>query len=220
MPRAPKNRPNSAPARRRGRPRGSAPYRQRDEELLARYADKMIHDPGLQLAPFARRAGFSDAAIRRLQGRWREHRDRFLNEARIRFDVRPPESLWQILLVLWTGLHRGTEIVSQHVLHPLLTSVRRAERRWEARAALDQPARLPIDPTNPGELEPAFARFEDALGSADIAAQLAGKTLGDLPLSLRLYIMAVLMHEVSLDQRRREVEASQPPKGSADGERT
>ena len=142
-----------------------------------------------------------------------------MNEARIRFDVRPPESLWQILLDLWTGLHRGTESVSQHVLHPLLTSVRRAERRWEARAAPDQPARLPIDPTNPGELEPALARFEDALGSADLAAQLAGKTLGDLPLSLRLYIMAVLMHEVSLDQRRREVKASQPLKGNADGER-
>jgi hypothetical protein len=48
---------------------------------------------------------------------------------------------------------------------------------------------------------------------------LAGKTLAELPLSLRLYIMAVLIHEVSLDQRRREVEASQSPKGDIEGER-
>ena len=120
---------------------------------------------------------------------------------------------------VWTGLHRGTEIVSQQVLHPLLTSVRRAERRSQARAALGQPARLPFDPTDPGELELALARFENALGSTDIDAQLAGKTLRDLPLSLRLHMMAVLIHEVSLDQSRREVEASQPPKDATDGER-
>ena len=142
-----------------------------------------------------------------------------MNEAQNRFNARPPQSLRQILMDLWAGLHRGTEIVSQQVLHPLVASARRAERRWKARVALGQPDRLPIDPTNPGELEPALARFEDALGSTHLDAQLAGKTLAELPLSLRLYIMAVLIHEVSLDQRRREVEASQSPKGDIEGER-
>src|SRR5829696_7222058 len=93
----PKNPPNPVPKRGRGRPPGSAPYRQRDEELLARYADKAIHSQGLELAPFARRAGVSNAAaIRRLQARWRADRERFLNDARTRFDARPPEPLGQM----------------------------------------------------------------------------------------------------------------------------
>src|SRR5829696_5338354 len=108
MARPPRNLPNPEPARRRGRPLGSAPYRQRDEELLARYADEAIHNPGLELAPFARRAGSSNAAaIRRLQARWREVRERVLKDARIRFDARPPQSVGQILMDLWAGLHRG-----------------------------------------------------------------------------------------------------------------
>ena len=89
MVRKPRNTRDPAPARRRGRPLGSAPFRRHDEELLARYADKAIHIPGFKLAPFARRAGASSlAAVRRLQARWRADRERFLNEAWIRFDAR------------------------------------------------------------------------------------------------------------------------------------
>lgn len=201
----------------RGRPLGSAPYRQPDQEFLARYADEAIHFPDLELAPFARRAGASDAGIRRLQARWRTDRERFLKEARIRFDARPPESLWQMLMDVWAGLGRANEIVSKEVLHPLTMSVRRAERRWDARAALGQPSQLPFHPTDASELEPALARFENALGSTKI--DLGQQTLADLPLSLRLYLLAVLIHEVSLQQHRRETEASRRTSGSRDGER-
>ena len=219
----PKNPPNPVPKRGRGRPLGSAPYRQRDEELLVRYADKAIHSSGLELAPFARRAGVSNAAaIRRLQARWRADRERFLNDARTRFDARPPESLWQMLMDLRAGLSRMAAIVSREVLDPLRASIRRAERRWDARASLGQPARLPFDPADPSELEPALARFESAMptpGSDEIDDQLGDQTLADLPLSQRLYLPAVLIHEMSLEQRRRETEASRSTSGDRDGER-
>jgi len=85
-------RPEKVPNQRRGRPLGSAPYREADEKLLARYADKAIHNTGLELAPFARAAGVSQpATIRRLQARWRGDRERFLKDAQNRFDARRPE---------------------------------------------------------------------------------------------------------------------------------
>src|SRR5688572_6393495 len=73
----PKNVSKPTPTRRRGRPVGSAPYRDADEELLAGYADQVIQYPDLELAPFARRAATSNpAAIRRLHARWRAGRER------------------------------------------------------------------------------------------------------------------------------------------------
>ena len=219
----PKNPSSPVPKRGRGRPLGRAPYRQRDEQLLARFADKAIHSPDLELAPFARRAGVSNtAAIRRLQARWRADRERFLNDARTRFDARPPESVWQMVMHLQAGLSRMAATFSREVLDSLRASIQRAERRWDARASLGEPARLPFDPTDPSELEPALARFESAMptpGSDEIGDQLGDQTLADLPLSQRLYLLAVLIHEISLEQRRRETEASRSTGGDRDGER-
>ena len=130
---SPEKLPNHTPARRRGRPLGSAPYREADEKLLARYADKAIHNTGLELAPFARAAGVSQpATIRRLQARWRGDRERFLKDAQNRFDARRPESPWQILVDLYEGLRRMSRMLSREVLDPLSASIQKAERRWNA----------------------------------------------------------------------------------------
>ena len=217
---SPEKLPNHTPARRRGRPLGSAPYRKADEKLLARYADKAIHNTGLELAPFARAAGVSQpATIRRLQARWRGDRERFLKDAQNRFDARRPESPWQILVDLYEGLRRMSRMLSREVLDPLSASIQKAERRWNA---LGKSARLPFDPTDPSELKPALARFENAMptpGSNEIDGMLGDQTLADLPGSLRLYLLAVLMHEASLIERRRETEASPRTRGDRNGER-
>jgi hypothetical protein len=192
---------------------------------LAKFADAAIHTPGLELAPFARDAGISDeASIRRLQARWRTERERLLGEAQTRFDARPPESLGQILADLLAGLSRIAELTSKPVMSLLRASTERAERRWDARNRLGKPSPLPFDPGEPGELEPALARFENAVhppGSAEVAELLGDRTLAELPLSLRLYVLAVLLHEMSLDQRRREAEQADAQKSGepADKER-
>jgi hypothetical protein len=196
---------NHAPARGRGRPLGSAPFREVDEALLTRYADKALHTPGLQLAPFARSAGWKPAPIRRLQARWRAERDRLLNDARKRFDARPPDSLGQLVMDMWVGLGRAAGSFSG-ILKPLKASMLQAQRRWDA---LGDAAQLPLDPTNPDILEPALARFENAMptpGSNEMDDLLGVQTFEDLPFSMRLYVLAVLLHEVSLEERRREAE--------------
>jgi len=216
---SPEKAPNHTPARRRGRPLGSAPYRKADEKLLARYADKAIHNTGLELAPFARAAGVSQpATIRRLQARWRGDRERLLKDAQNRFDARRPESPWQILMDVYEGLRRIPRMLRE-VLDPLGASIQKAERRWNA---LGESARLPFDPTDPSELKPALARFEHAMptpGSNEIDDMLGDQTLADLPGSLRLYLLAVLIHEASLIERRRETEASLRTRGDRNGER-
>src|SRR5215207_4000140 len=120
-----------------------------------------------------------------------------------------------------TGLSRMTANLSREVLAPLMASVRRAERRWDARAVLGQPAPLPFDPNDPSELEPALARFEAAMptpGSDEIDDLLGDKMVEDLPPSVRLYLIAVLIHEMSLDMRRREIGGNRS-RGNRDGER-
>ena len=219
---APRKALNPAPARRRGRPLGSAPYRQRDEALLARFADELIGKPDLRLAPFVQAAGLSESAIRRVQLRWRSNKERFLNEARIRFEGRPPQSLAEIVMHLWAGLSRTTRVFSKNVLDPLRASMRRAERRWEAQEALGKPARLPLDPSHPTKLKPALNRFESAMptpGSDEIDDLLGDKTFEELPFSMQLYLIAVLTHEVSLEQRRNETKASRMATRNPKGER-
>jgi hypothetical protein len=147
-----------------------------------------------------------------------------LSEAQTRFDARPPESLWQLLTDLVAGLGHITELTSKPVVSLLRASIERAERRWRARATLGKPSPLPFDPSEPSELQPALARFENAVhppGSAEVAVLLGDKTVTELPFPLRLYVLAVLIHEMSLAQRRREAEQADAQSGGepADKER-
>ena len=73
---------------------------------------------------------------------------------------------------LYEGLRRMSRMLSREVLDPLSASIQKAERRWNA---LGESARLPFDPTDPSELKPALARFENAMptpGSNEIDGML------------------------------------------------
>ena len=115
---------------------------------------------------------------------------------------------------------------ASHVEDALQGSPRSAQREHpESRTALEragESARLPFDPTDPSELKPALARFENAMptpGSNEIDGMLGDQNFADLPGSLRLYLLAVLMHEASSIERRRETEASPRTRGDRNGER-
>ncbi len=117
------------------------------------------------------------------------------------------------------GLSR-TGTFTKSVLQRLKASMLRADRRWEALGAA---AQLPVDLSGPGRLESALVRFENAMpppGSNEMSDLLGDRTFEDLPFSMKLYMTAVLLHEVSLTERRRETAAGRSVGGDRHGERT
>ena len=56
----------------RGRPKGTAPFEERDRAALSRFADQFLQAPGAKLAPFLTSMGYEGKDIRRAQARWRK----------------------------------------------------------------------------------------------------------------------------------------------------
>lgn len=55
----------------RGRPQGSAPYRERDLKILTKFAEQEVQTPGARLAPLLAKNGYDEPSIRRAQALWR-----------------------------------------------------------------------------------------------------------------------------------------------------
>lgn len=206
----------------RGRPKGSAPYRNGDLAALSSFADQEIDTPGAPLAPFLARRGYGDAAIRRAQALWREERRQMLEAAKLRFDSRRPESLGEIFFEFASAMRGiGTAIADSGISQNLRASMERAEARRKAFEQLGLISKLPFDPANADEMDAALAPFETEMheaGSPEIGARLANKTLAELPLSERAYLMAILLHAFSLQQRQREIEAEGNDSGAYPGQ--
>jgi hypothetical protein len=202
---------STAPRRGRGRPKGSAPYRAGDLEALSIFADHEIEMPGAHLAPFLAKRGYSDRGVRRAQALWRRESQQLLGAAQLRFDSRRPETLVDVLFAVASAVRAiGQAIVDSELVDCLRASMNRAQARRKAEEQLNVPSILPFDPINTGDLKAALAHFEPemhGIGSPALTARLSNKTLADLPASERTYLMAVLLHALSLEERQREIEA-------------
>lgn len=194
---------NPPPKRPRGRPKGTAPFAHQDRRVLAAFADGAIGVSRTELAPFLTERGYQDKDIRRAQKRWREEGAELLREAQMRADASRPESLVDLIACFAEWMSPVAE-TAQPAIGALARSLERARRRVAAREELGQDPMLPLDLTDPAEVDQAICRFEETVGAGRLPPGSEGVTVDKLPLSLRLYGAALLVHQLSLQAAERE----------------
>lgn len=202
---------NPSPKRRRGRPKGTTKFEQKDRRLLAQFADQTLDMPhAVKLAPFLANRGYEERDIRRAQKRWREEKTALLREAQLRADAAPPASIAELTAYLMATLSPVTEAVRPAFV-AIARSLERARRQVAARKELGLDLRVPLDLAEPGEVERALLRYAATVEVGRRPAEFEVRTLDELPLSLKLYAAALMLHETSLsvaEAERRMASAS------------
>lgn len=201
---------NPPPKRPRGRPTGTTKFEQKDRRHLAEFSDLCIAEPGAKLAPFLKKHGYEEHETRRAQKRWRKEKAAQLREAQLRADAVPPASMAELTAYLMATLSPVTEAV-RPAFATIARSLERARRQVAARKELDLDLGVPLDLAEPGEVERALRRYETTVGVGHKPAEFEVQTLDELPLSLKLYAAALMLHETSLavaEEERREASAS------------
>lgn len=201
---------NPPPKRPRGRPTGTTKFEQTDRRHLAEFADLCITQPGAKLAPFLKKRGYEEHETRRAQKRWRKEKAAQLREAQLRADAVPPVSMAELTAYLMATLSPVTEAV-RPAFAAIARSLERARRQVAARKELDMDLGVPLDLAEPGEVERALRRYEATVGVGHKPAEFEVQTLDELPLSLKLYAAALMLHETSLsvaEAERRMASAS------------
>lgn len=194
---------NPPPKRPRGRPKGTAPFAHKDRQLLAAFADGAIGVSYAELAPFLIKHGYQDKDVRRAQKRWREERAELLREAQLRADASPPENVVDLIVYFAEWMSQVAE-TAQPAIGAFARSLKRARRHVAAWEELGQDPMLPLDFTAPAEVDQAICRFEETVGAGRMPPGSEGGTVDKLPLSLRLYGAALLVHQLSLQAAERE----------------
>lgn len=201
---------NPPPKRPRGRPTGTTKFEQKDRRHLAEFSDLSIAEPGANLAPFLKKRGYEEHEIRRAQKRWREEKAALLRVAQLRADAVPPVSMAELTAYLMATLSPVAEAVRPAFV-VIARSLERARRQVAARKELDLDLGVPLDLAEPGAVERALRRYETTVGVGHKPAEFEVQTLDELPLSLKLYAAALMLHEASLavaEAERREASAS------------
>lgn len=192
---------HAQPAKRpRGRPRGTAVYAEQDLELLARFADICVESPHTKLAPFLRSMGYKDDKdIRRARIRWGAEKERLLKEARGRRDAKPADTIFDLIAYFAESLSAlkgaaapGLEVVNR--------SLERARARLRVMKELGVDPELPLDFKHEEEVAAAVRRYEARMFRplSEKAAELPPVPEDELPVALKLYSAAILLHELSL----------------------
>lgn len=205
---------NPLPKRPRGRPKGTAPFAQQDRRVLAAFADGAIGMPHAELTPFLRQRGYEDKDVRRALKRWREEGPDLLREAQLRADAAPPESIFDLIVDLVQSMSFIRD-AARPAFDALSRSLARARRRAEARKAFGLDPGLPFDQTDPAKVEEAIRRFEQTVGAGYMPPGLEGRTIDALPLSLKLYSAAVMLHVTSLQVAGQEIREATASGGEA-----
>ena len=202
---------NPSPKRPRGRPQGTTKFEQEDRRLLTKFADQTLSLPySVKLAPFLAKCGYEERDIRRAQKRWRDEKTVLLREAQLRADASPPESMAELTAYLMATLSPVTEAI-RPAFAAIARSLERARRQVAARKELGLDLGVPLDLAEPGEVERALRRYETTVGVGHKPAEFEVRTLDELPLSLKLYAAALMLHETSLsvaEAERRMASAS------------
>ncbi|MFG1242334.1 hypothetical protein V5F31_08125 [Xanthobacter sp. V7C-4] len=207
------NPPQSNPSlkRPRGRPKGTTKFEQEDRRHLAEFADRTLGLPhAVRLAPFLVQHGYEERDVRRAQKRWREEKPTLLREAQLRADAAPPESIVELIIYLMATLSPVTEAV-RPAFAAMADRLERARRQVAVRKEQGLDLGVPLDLAEPGDVEGALRRYEATVGVGHKPAEFGVRTLDELPLSLKLYAAALMLHETSLsvaEAERREATAS------------
>lgn len=203
------------PKRPRGRPRGTAVYEQKDLDLLAAFADIAVTTPGAKLAPFLAKRNYAEHEIRRAQKRWRSNKVELLHQAKLRADVAPANDPIGLLLYFGQAASALTDAAIP-AFGRIAASLEGARRRVAARRELGLDLGLPLDPRDQAAVEAAIARYDATIASGNHPAEFASLTYDELPLSLKLYYVAVTLHHWSLQVAESEQkDAPAPCSGSA-----
>ena len=92
-----RNSSNSQAKRPRGRPKGSAPFEERDQAALSQFADQCVQFPGLKLAPFLKSLGYEDKDIRRAQIKWCASKTEHIDNAKERVCVADADQVLDVI---------------------------------------------------------------------------------------------------------------------------
>ncbi len=191
-------RQSNPPTRRpRGRPKGTAKFEQQDRPLLAGFADLVIGSPHAKLAPFLAEHGYEQKDVRRAQKRWREEKAGLLKEARLRAEASPPESLFDLIVWFTNGISEVGE-AARPALGKLAASLERARRRVAARKELGLDLGLPLDFEDLAAVDRAIRRYEETVVAGHEPAEFKRLALDELPISLKLYAAALMLHGLSV----------------------
>ena len=191
----------AAPAKRpRGRPKGTTKFELSDLTILARFADQLVAAPGAKLAPFLRESGYAEIKdIRRVQQRWRQHKARLLKEATLRADAQPADTLASLVMYFAEAASDVTD-AAKPAIQAIYESRERAKRRIRARKELGLDPDLPLDLRNGEKVAAAVRHYEARMFRSleEKANELPPVSQDKLPIHLKLYSAAILLHELSL----------------------
>lgn len=204
--------------RSRGRPPGSSQFADEDRATLEKIADALVREPDLKPTAVMRRLGYgSEAEIRRLQSKWRKDKESLLADAQRRLDAQPPETTLDAIVNIIAELAGfAGALATAPAVQSLKESLDRQVRRHIAQDELGVSPRSPTEPGNQKNLERAIERFEARPHQSleDLKADIPETmTVDEMPPSLRLYAMALMLHEMALDAKQREATAAQSAGG-------
>lgn len=194
----------------RGRPIGSSRFIETDNANLIKAADRIVRNPDLKLAPVFKSLGYhGDSEIRRMRSHWSKRSEQLLADAQRRWDAEPPKTVldeFTSFLVTIGGWVK--DFSGSHVVQDLEKSMQSATRRREARQQFGSNPQPPFDIKDPDESRKALSRFKgrehQSIEELSGALPEDKKTFAELPLSTKLEIASMLLHEMSLDQLENE----------------
>lgn len=205
---------NLSAKRARGRPKGTTVFEQHDLKLLGAFADLVLVSPTAKLAPFLEHRGYAPKDVRRGQKRWRSEKASLLREAQLRADALPPESLAE-LITYFVGFLSGVPDAALKGLNRIADSLEQARRRNAAREKLGLISDLPIDLLDSAAVDHAIRRYEETVAAGLEPPEFKRLTLVALPVSLKLYAAAVMLHQTSLQMAEAEVDSASGPPNDA-----
>lgn len=198
-----------------GRPKGSSRFSESDRYILVKTAEAIVRDSDLKPTAYFRRLGISEENdIRRLQTKWRRTKAEFLRAAQLDYDA-------QLELGLFGGLKRGFLFIGElvdaftgsEVMQAIRESQNRAARVHAAHKKLGLYNEGPVDPGDLDQVNEALARFEARpyIDNKSLTDDLPEVTLAELSPSAKMYISAVLLHELSLQAYEAEIAEGKMP---------
>lgn len=185
----------------RGRPKGSAPFAERDQAALSQFADHYLKSPGLKLAPFLKSLGYEDKGVRRAQNKWGADKDRYLDKARERMDVAGADQLLD-MITFYTQASNVCRGAAKHPRPKIRVVFRDCTRQ---RSCIPEEASLMLefdkDVSTEADLWTAFCRSAEAVNdtTGQNDSDFGDMARSDLPLSHKLYAASVKLLEASFN---------------------
>lgn len=187
----------------RGRPKGTTKFEKEDLRVLVKFADIALLSKHAKLAPFLRDQGYDFKDIRRAQNRWKQNKQSLLEEARLRRDSAPAESILD-LIAFFVNASSALAETAAPALEAIAFSLEKAKRRRAALKDLKLDPNLPLDLSNTEAVERAIRQYDETFAKNVHPTEFGERTLKGLPQSLKLYAAALMMHQLSIQMAESE----------------